>query len=187
MSNKSNYCFSPLTPSPVILSHCCPHPQHSEYFLKTSSRQALELSMESEQSAEISVYCPHCTLVDMTIGPHIVCSTVLALLCTGQSSEDLDSETLTSVKEHIHHLESEIVIRDEHLQMQAMSLQHECDLVMQDLKNHKSIFAPVRRLLSNVLLYIFQMSINAHIKTILWLLSYICHHWRALSRSTSSL
>ncbi len=79
----------------------------------------------------------------MTIGPHIVCRNILVLLRTGQSSEDLDSETLTPVKEHIRRLESEIVTRDDHLQTQATSLQHECDLAVQDLENHKSIFAPI--------------------------------------------
>ncbi len=139
----------------------------------------------------LSDYRPHCTPADMTIGPHILCSNILVLLRTGQSSEDLDSEMLTSVKEHIHHLESEIVTCDEHLQTQATSLQHERDLAVQDLENHKSIFAPIRRLPNDVLLYIFQISIDDRVKldvkTIPWLLGYICHHWRALSRSAGSL
>ncbi len=139
----------------------------------------------------LSDYRPHCTPADMTIGPHILCSNILVLLRTGQSSEDLDSETLTSVKEHIHRLESEIVARDEHLRTQATSLQHERNLAVQDLENHKSIFAPIRRLPNDVLLYIFQTSIDDRVKldvkTIPWLLGYICHHWRALSRSAGSL
>ncbi|PBK84028.1 hypothetical protein ARMGADRAFT_1088726 [Armillaria gallica] len=165
--------------------------------LNTSQRHLAEkssnnlLSMESERSTVLSDYRPHCTPADMTIGPHILCSNILVLLRTGQSSEDLDSETLTSVKEHIRRLESEIVTRDKHFQMQATSLQHERDLAVQDFENHKSIFAPIRRLPSDVLLYIFQTSIDDRVKldvkTIPWLLGYICHHWRALSRSASSL
>ncbi len=139
----------------------------------------------------LSDYRPHCTPADMTIGPHILCSNILVLLRTGQSSEDLDSETLASVKEHIRYLQSEIVARDEHLQTQATSVQRERDLTVQDLENHESIFAPIRRLLNDVLLYIFQMSIddriNLDVKTSPWLLGYICHHWRALSRSSPSL
>ncbi|KAK0434436.1 hypothetical protein EV421DRAFT_1991890 [Armillaria borealis] len=127
----------------------------------------------------------------MAAGPHILCNDIIVLLRTGQSSEDLDSETLASVKEHIHCLESEIVARDVHLHLQATSVQHDRDLAVQDLENHKSIFAPVRRLPNDVLLYIFQTSFDASIeldvKTIPWLLGYICHHWRALSRSSPSL
>ncbi|PBK61863.1 hypothetical protein ARMSODRAFT_1025403 [Armillaria solidipes] len=97
--------------------------------------------------------------------------------------------------EHICLLESEIVAHDEYLQAQATSLDtplwHEHDLVVQDLKNHKSIFAPVRHLLNDVLLHIFQFSIDASVKvdvkTTHWILSYICHHWRALSHSSPSL
>ncbi len=133
----------------------------------------------------------HCTMADMALGPHILCNDITVLLRTGQSSEDLDSETLASVKEHIRYLQSEIVARDEHLQTQATSVQRERDLTVQDLENHESIFAPIRRLLNDVLLYIFQMSIddriNLDVKTSPWLLGYICHHWRALSRSSPSL
>ncbi len=50
---------------------------------------------------------------------------------------------------------------------------------------------PVRRLPNDVLLRIFQTSIDEmvepDVKTTLWLLGYICHHWRALSRSSRSL
>ncbi|KAK0434511.1 hypothetical protein EV421DRAFT_1341033 [Armillaria borealis] len=120
----------------------------------------------------------------MTIGPHIVCNNIMVLLRTGQASEDLDSETLASVKEHIRHLESEIVACDEHLHLQATSVQHERDLAVQDLESHKSIFVPVRRLPNDVLLYIFQTSIGANVKfnvnNVPWLLGYVCHHWRAL-------
>ncbi|SJL08070.1 uncharacterized protein ARMOST_11429 [Armillaria ostoyae] len=87
-------------------------------------------SMESERSTEISDCRLPYISADMTIGPHIVCSNILVLLRT----------------EHIHLLESEIVARDEQLQMQAISLdaplQHERDLATQDPENHKSIFAP---------------------------------------------
>ncbi len=121
-----------------------------------------------------------------------MCSDIMMPLRTGQSSEDLYSATLASVIEHISLLESEIVAHDEQLQSQASttlnaSLRRECDLAVQDLKNHKSIFAPVRRLPNDVLLRIFQMSIDEmvepDVKTTPWLLGYICHHWRALSRS----
>ncbi len=85
-----------------------------------------------------------------------------------------------------------IVARNGHPHRQVViSRVHKRDLVAQDLENHKSIFAPVRRLPNDVLLYIFQTSIDASVeldvKTIPWLLGYICHHWRALSRSSSSL
>ncbi|KAK0436301.1 uncharacterized protein EV420DRAFT_241876 [Desarmillaria tabescens] len=124
-----------------------------------------------------------------------MCSDIMVLLRTGNSSEDLDWETLASIMEHIHLLESEIVARNERLQPQAMlhdvPPQHERDLAMQDLENHKSIFAPIRRLPNDVLLRIFQMStgvgVKPDVKTIPWVLGYVCHHWRALSRSSHSL
>ncbi|SJL14459.1 uncharacterized protein ARMOST_17916 [Armillaria ostoyae] len=102
--------------------------------------------------------------MDTAVGPHIICSDLIVLR-TGHSSEDLNSETLASVVEHIRRLESEIVARDEQLQAQLDSpLQHERDLAAQDLENHKSIFAPVRRLPNDVLLRIFQISIEARVK-----------------------
>ncbi len=124
----------------------------------------------------------------MAVGPHVMCNDVMALLRTGQSSEGLYSATLASVVEHIRLLESEIVARDEHLQAQATSpLRHERDLAVQDLKKHKSIFAPVRRLPNDVLLHIFQMSFDGRVepdvRTTPWIFGYICHHWRAVSRS----
>ncbi|KAK0434447.1 hypothetical protein EV421DRAFT_2039625 [Armillaria borealis] len=148
--------------------------------------------MESGCSAEMSGCHGHYTPKNMAVGPHAMCSDIMVLLRTGQSSEDLYSATLASVIEHIRLLESEIVSRDELLQSQATTplkapLRHERDLAVQDLKNHKSIFAPVRRLPNDVLLRIFQMSIDGKVdpdvKTTPWLLGYICHHWRALSRS----
>ncbi|KAK0434431.1 hypothetical protein EV421DRAFT_1839802 [Armillaria borealis] len=64
--------------------------------------------------------------MDTAVGPHIICCDLIVLLRTGHSSEDLNSETLASVVEHIRRLESEIVARDEHLQAQLDSpLQHE--------------------------------------------------------------
>ncbi len=89
-----------------------------------------------------------------------MCSDIMVLLRTGQPSEDLYSATLASVIEHISLLASEIVARDEQLQSQASttlngSLRHERDLAVQDFKNHKSIFVPVRRLPNDVLLRIF--------------------------------
>ncbi|PBK86710.1 hypothetical protein ARMGADRAFT_1086220 [Armillaria gallica] len=126
----------------------------------------------------------------------------MALLRTGQSSEDLDSGTLASVVEHIRCLESEIIVCHDEIQQpqsQALSLdtrlRHEEDLAVQDLKNHKSIFAPVRRLPNEVLLRIFQLSIATKLSSrcsldvtiVSWLLGYICHHWRDLSRSSPSL
>ncbi|KAK0434418.1 hypothetical protein EV421DRAFT_1839740 [Armillaria borealis] len=83
----------------------------------------------------------------------------MMLLRTGQSSEGLHSATLASVMEHIRLLKSEIVARDEQFQLQATSLNasrllHEHDLAEQDLKNHKSVFAPIRRLPNDVLLLI---------------------------------
>ncbi|KAK0209783.1 hypothetical protein IW262DRAFT_1498240 [Armillaria fumosa] len=120
------------------------------------------LSTESEPSTEISAYCPHCAPADI-IERHIVCSNILVLRRTEQSSEDLESETFTSVKEHIHCLESKIVTRDGHLQTQDTSLQHERDF----------------------------MSLNDRVKLDVkispWLLGYVCHHWRALYCSTDSL
>ncbi len=132
----------------------------------------------------------------MAVGPHVMCGDITALLRTGQSSEGLHSATLASVMEHIRLLESEIVARFEQLQLQATSLNayrllHERDLAVQDLKNHKSIFAPIRRLPNDVLLHIFQMSIAARVipdvRATPWVLGYICHHWRAVSRSSRSL
>ncbi|PBK61766.1 hypothetical protein ARMSODRAFT_964566 [Armillaria solidipes] len=99
--------------------------------------------MESEGATEVFRYRTHCTPADMTIGLHIVCNDIMVPLRTGQTSEDLDSETLVSVKEHIRHLESEIVACNEHLHLQATSVQHERDLAVQDLESHKSIFVPV--------------------------------------------
>ncbi|KAK0215330.1 hypothetical protein EDD85DRAFT_871415 [Armillaria nabsnona] len=120
--------------------------------------------MESESSPEISGCRRHCTSKDMAVGPHVMCSDITALLRTGQSADGLHSATLASVMEHIRLLESEIVVRNEHLQVQSTSpnapLRHERDLAVQDLKKHKSIFAPVRRLPNDVLLRIFQMSFD---------------------------
>ncbi|PBK59388.1 hypothetical protein ARMSODRAFT_1027444 [Armillaria solidipes] len=160
------------------------------------------LSMESESSVETLSYHHHCILTNTAVGPHIMCSDNMALLRTGQSSEDLDSRTLASVIEHIRRLESEIIARHDEIQQpqpQALSLdarlQHEQDLAMQDLENHKSMFAPVRRLPNDVLLRIFQLSIatkfssrcSLDVTAVSWLLGYICHHWRDLSRSSPSL
>ncbi len=141
---------------------------------------------------EIADYLQHCTPENTAVGPHIICSDIIVLLRTGHSSEDLYSETLASVVEHIRLLESEIIARDEQLQAQFDApLQHERDLAVQDLKNHKSIFAPVRRLPSDVLLRIFQISIEERVKldvkTTPWLLGYIRHHWRAVSRTSRTL
>ncbi|KAK0443341.1 uncharacterized protein EV420DRAFT_1576406 [Desarmillaria tabescens] len=116
-----------------------------------------------------------------------MCSDIMVLLHTGKSSEDLDWETSASVMEHICLLETEIISHNERLQPQAMlhdvPPRHERDLAVQDLKNHKSIFTPIRRLPNDVLLCIFQMStgvgVKPEVKTIPWVL--------ALTRSSHSL
>ncbi len=120
----------------------------------------------------------------------------MVLLRAGQSSEDLESEALASVVEHIRRLESEIRARNDELkQSQEPAIHHDKDLAVQDLENHKSIFAPVRRLPNDVLLRIFEMSIctqpnslcTSNPKTMPWLLGYVCHHWSALCRASPSL
>ncbi|KAK0199594.1 hypothetical protein DFS33DRAFT_176056 [Desarmillaria ectypa] len=136
----------------------------------------------------------------MAVGPHIICSNIMVLLHSGQSSEDLESETLASVVEHICRLEFEILARDDELkqsQEQAtFCLHREKDLAVQDLENHKSISAPIRRLPNDALLRVFEMSIcivsvqpwcGSDLKTVPWLLGYVCHHWRALSHTSPSL
>ncbi|KAK0212005.1 hypothetical protein IW262DRAFT_1518903 [Armillaria fumosa] len=133
-------------------------------------------------------YCPSKD-IDTAVGPHVTCSDITVLLRTGRPSEGLEglySVTLASVTEHIRLLESEIVVRDERLQLQATSpsapLQHERDLAVQDLKNHKSIFAPVRRLPNDILLCIFQMYIDTRVipnlRSTPWVFGYIGHYWR---------
>ncbi|SJL14465.1 uncharacterized protein ARMOST_17922 [Armillaria ostoyae] len=145
------------------------------------------LSMESEGSVEVS----DDSAPKFPTRTHVMCRNIMALLRTGQSSEDLDPKMLASVNEHIRRLESVIVARYRYPYRQVvLSRPHGRDFVAQDLENHKSIFAPVRRLPNDVLLYIFQISfdvVNLDVKASPWIFGYICHHWRALSRSSSSL
>ncbi len=92
---------------------------------------------------------------------------------------------------HIHFIESEIVARNEHFWAQDTPpnapLRLDRDLAVHDLKNLQTIFAPVRCLLNDVLLRIFQMSFDPRVipdvKITPWIFDYLCHHWRgALSR-----
>ncbi len=121
---------------------------------------------------------------------------IRALIRDGRSAADLDSSSVNSVRQAIPLLESEVISRDQEvtlLKSLLSDLQRELENAQRDLDNHKSIFAPIRRLPDDLLLCTFKFA-SHHIVNQLstpsrapWALLRVCHSWRHIVLTSPTL
>ncbi|KAG7445464.1 uncharacterized protein BT62DRAFT_933282 [Guyanagaster necrorhizus] len=110
---------------------------------------------------------------------------ILGLLRSGRSLFDFDNIALARIRQDIHKSESHVTAFD----LAIRGLQKHRNRVNHNLRMYHSLFAVIRRLPLDVLLHIFQLlpvdTIDPNCSP--WTLGIICHSWRSVYLSVSTL
>ncbi|KAG7439371.1 uncharacterized protein BT62DRAFT_924767 [Guyanagaster necrorhizus] len=129
----------------------------------------------------------------LELARHITDGDLLPLLRGGFSSLDLDSTTISSIHTQVACLDIEVQSCQNEIasiQSSLQRIQEKYDHTVTDLSHKKSLLSPIRRVLPDVLLHIFNLAAEDSeicISSPPFILRSVCYTWRVLVLSSPSL